>query len=168
MYYYGRKSGDASGDEVYNGLPVSFFYSSIDVPFTAVYTFNTDSKLKFRLTAGVNGKLFRLKRNYYSIFSKSFDYFFHEEVKEEDRQKREFMIEKINPFILFSRAGAGIQLYNITADLCIDKNLTGMNRMHDPFNANYKDSYIVNLIFSFTIPQKDLRPEKQESRIIKK
>ena len=162
VYYYSEKSTYVSGTYV------PFFYSSIDIPLTAAVTLNPDAILKFRLTGGINSKMFRLKRNYYSIFSKSFDYIFHNEETDSDEQKREFMIDKVNPFILFSRIGAGVQFYNITADLCLDKNLTNMNREIDTYNANFKDSYQINLIMTFRIAPKDLKKKTTGDKIEKK
>ena len=159
VYYYSEKSTYTAGTYV------SFFYSSIDIPLTAVLTLNPDAIWKFRLTGGVNSKIFKLKRNYYSILSKSFDYIFHNEETDSDEQKREFMIDKVNPLMLYSRLGAGVQFYNITADLCLDKNLTDMNRGTDPYNANFKDSYQINLVMTFRIAPKDLKKKTNLHKI---
>ena len=161
VYYYSQKSTYVSGTYV------PFFYSSIDIPLTAAYTVKPDAIWKFRITGGLNSKMFRMKRNYYSIFSKSFNYIFHAEETEADEQKREFMVEKVNQFILYSRIGAGIQFYNITADICVDKNITDMNKKIDAYNANFMDSYQINLIMSFRIAPKDLRQKTTRDKIRK-
>ena len=84
--------------------------------------------------------MFKFRRNYYSVFTKNFDYVNYLEETPADKHKRDFLVEKLNSFIIYSRVGVGIQFYNFIVDLCIDKNLTDMNRKFDKYNANFKDS----------------------------
>ena len=161
VYFFSEKSTYSSGTSI------SFFYSSVDIPLTAAFTFNTDEKVKYRILAGGNFKLFKFKRNYYSVFAKSFDYINYAEEAASDKGRREFMVTKINPIILYARAGIGIQYYNITADLCLDKNLTNMNRQVDKYNANFIDSYQVNIILGFRIAPGDLKDKTRQLKIAK-
>ena len=61
----------------YLNTKVAFFYSSIDIPASLAYTLRSNEKLKFRILAGANAKMFKIRRSYYSIFAKSFDIFFN-------------------------------------------------------------------------------------------
>lgn len=162
VYFFSEKSSYYSPDSY-----VSFFYSSVDIPLTAAFTLRPDGKVKYRILAGVNTKLFKFKRNYYSVFEKRWNYFNYSEVIASDKNKREFMVAKINPIMLYARAGLGIKYYNITADLCIDKNLTNMNKQVDKYNANFVDSYQINLILGFQISPGDLKNKTRELKIAK-
>ena len=144
-----------------------FFYSSIDVPVFLSYTFRSSGKLKFRCLAGVNTKMFKIKRSYYSVFAKALDPYAYAEDYENISQKRDFIVSKVNPFMLYSRVGAGIKYYNISMDICADRNITNMNRMQDHYNANFKDSYLVTVVFGFQIANKDLKISKEQSKISK-
>lgn len=146
---------------------MSFFYSSLDLPVTFSYTVFPDNKLKFRLTGGVNSKMFRMRRNYYSVFTKNFDYFNYAEESSADREKRRFMIGQVSPFIVYSRFGFGIKYYNITADLFFDGSITSSDRKIDRYNANLKDTYQINLALGFSIPSKDLAYRKSGGKISK-
>ena len=155
VYFYGKVTSFS-----YFTSYASLFYSSIDIPFTATYTFRHDEPVKFRILAGINNKIFKIRRNYYSVFSKSFDYFFHDEANYAVDEKRKFVIEKLNSFIVYFRSGIGMEYYNFTADLFIDRNITTMNRYIDKYNANFKDTYQINLALSFSIAPKDLKSKK--------
>jgi hypothetical protein len=161
VYFYGKKTYD------YMTSFASLFYSSIDIPLTVAYTFRRDEKLKFRILAGVNNKIFKIRRNYYSVFSKKFDYLIYTEATASEKEKRNFMIDKINPFIVYFRSGIGIKYYNLSADLCLDRNLTAMNRYVDKYNANLKDTYQINLVLGFSIAPKDLKYKKFKGKINK-
>jgi hypothetical protein len=156
-YYYCTKPG-------YNATKVLFFYGSIDIPLTLVYTFSSNTKLKFRILGGVNSKLFKIRRSYYSVFAKSFDTMNNEEYVS-DSEKRKFMVNRVNPFMLYSRAGAGISYYNFTIDLCADRSITDMNWKKDLYNANFTDSFQVTFVLGFRIAAKDLKVNREQNKI---
>jgi hypothetical protein len=160
VYYY-------SVNETYQSTLRSFFYSSIDVPVFFSYTLSESAKLKLRLLAGANVKNFKIRRNYYSIFAQSLDVFFNQQDAESDTQKRDFIISKVNPFMIYSRIGTGLSYYNFTLDLCADKNLTTMNRKPDAYNANFKDSFQLTLVLGIRLSNKDLKVTKKQDKIIK-
>jgi hypothetical protein len=158
-YFYGKRI-------TYQNANVSFFYSSIDIPVSAVLTLNPDNILKLRLVAGMNSKFFKIRRNYYSIFAKGFDYFFYSEEYKSDKDNRDFMVEKVNPFILYSRVGAGLEYFQWTLDLYVDKNLTGMNVKKDSYNANFMKSGIVSIALGFQFARGNMS-DRNSSRITK-
>ena len=162
VYFYGKR---VLSD--YTSTYASLFYSSIDIPFTATYTFRHNEPVKFRILAGINNKIFKIRRNYYSVFSKSFDYFNYAAANSADDEKRNFIIDKLKSFIVYFRSGIGMEYYNFTADLFIDKNITAMNRYIDKYNANFKDSYQINLALGFSIAPKDLKSKKYTRKLNK-
>jgi|WetSurMetagenome_2_1015567.scaffolds.fasta_scaffold226031_1 hypothetical protein len=161
VYFYSKKTSD------YTTTYASVFYSSIDVPMTITLVLKPENKLKIRLTAGLNNKLFKIRRNYYSVFAKKFDYFNYAEATSSDDEKRKFMINKVNPFISYLRSGIGIRYYNFTADILLDMNLTDMNINKDIYNANYKNTSQINLVLGFAIAPKDLKLRTSKRQISK-
>jgi hypothetical protein len=161
VYFYSKRIYD------YTISSVSIYYSSIDIPLTLTYTLRHEEKVKYRITAGVNNKIFKIRRNNYSIFSKSLDYMNYVDATTADTERRKFMIDKIKPFILYFRSGIGFELYNFTADIYLDRNLTEMNRYIDKNNANYIDTYQINLALGFSIAPKDLKYKKFKEKINK-
>lgn len=97
VYYYSQKVYD------YMISRASFYYSSIDVPVTCAYTFRKDEILKVRIQAGLNGKLFKIHRNYYSIFARNIDYLAYTEATASEKEKRINMVDKVRPFIAYFR-----------------------------------------------------------------
>jgi hypothetical protein len=160
VYYY-------TANDTYQGTNVSFYYSSIDLPVSLAYTINKNSKIKYRILAGVNSKMFKFKRSYYSVFAKSFGVAFNQEDEAAIVKKREFMVSKVSPFMLYSRIGAGIGFYNFTIDLCADKNITDMNLKKDLFNANFKDSFILTVVVGIRLSGKDMKGNKEKYKISK-
>jgi hypothetical protein len=160
LYFY-------SVDYFYQGMSKNFYYSSLDIPLMVTYTFNQDAIRKFRLLAGINSKMFKIKRNYFSVFSQAFDHFYIVDEYESDRLRRKSMTDNIRPFGLFARVGLGIEYYGITADLWIDKNLTRLNEKNRIYNADYEDAYLISMVLGFTIPSKDLHVKKSRGKINK-
>jgi hypothetical protein len=159
-YYY-------STNTYYSNASNSFFYSSIDIPLEIIYTFNPNNVIKFRILAGGNAKLFKIRTNYYSVFKPLIEISYGNIESEAAKKNQEFIRKKINPFIFYSRFGAGFRYFGMTADLCFDKNLTPMNRNIDQYNANFKDTYQINIVLGFTIANKDLKYNRNTNKIIK-
>jgi len=162
VYYYANKTMNNTSSS-YSSL----FYSSIDLPAVAVLTLFPDEKVKLRLSAGIDNKIFKFKRNYYSVFYKNFDKFNYANEDEEDSEKRDFMVDKIRPFIVYFRSGIGLKYYNITADFYFDRNITPMNRNIDKYNANCKSTSLVTCVFGFSFAPKDLKYKRTMGKIDK-
>lgn len=161
VYYYGRKTFD------YMTSFASFYYSSIDVPATVAYTFRRNEKLKFRVLAGMNSKVFKIRRNYYSVFARRIDYFTYAEATVSEKEKRMYMTDKVNPFIVYFRSGIGIRYYNFTTDLYLDNNITKMSKSIDNYNANIIKTYQLNLAIGFSIAPKDLKSRNNREKLTK-
>lgn len=160
IYFYSKKEG-------YSGTNVPFFYGSIDCPVMATYSLFSDALCHVRFVAGANTKFFKFKRNYLSVFAKDLDNSFYAEENSSDRDRREFLVHKMNSVICYARAGLGIQMYGVGLNLYVDKNITGLNRRTDPYNANFKNSWLVSFACEFEIAGRNLHLRRSAAKISK-
>ena len=151
----------------FEGTKNLFSYSSFDIPLQLNYTINPDNILKFRILAGANAKFFKIRTNYYSIFGKMANISYYNVENKAAIKNRDFMMERINPFSIYSRFGVGLRYFGMTIDLCFDKSITPLNKNIDKYNANFEDTYQINIMLGFQFAKKDLKYKRNVNKIIK-
>ena len=165
--YFQRNTYFYSKNIRFEGTKNLFSYSSFDIPLQLNYTINPDNIIKLRILAGGNAKFFKIHTNYYSIFGKMVDISYVNLETKAAIKNRDFMMERINPFIIYSRFGVGIRYFGMTLDLCFDKNITPLNKNIDKYNANFENTYLINIMMGFQFANKDLKYKRNINKIIK-
>jgi len=135
-------------------------YSSISNPLIAAIRLFPDNKTNIILQSGIEFDYGVMKsNNYYSFIQTNNTTNFHPLGQE--------ITNLINDNLFFYMAGLAFESYATTYSLMFKQNISEINREINPYNANFKNMFMINFSIQYVLSSNDLKIKASNERIKK-